>query len=124
MCCHYVCTTLATAAAAAAAAAGTDPLILYDISSPLQPRSYAPNPSKARLAVSFKQVPFQTTWVDIPDIPDVRKGLKCPAVRKLDDGSDYFTLPMLQVCLMKHRSPDRNGNTAVIVAVSRLVISG
>lgn len=72
------------------------PLILYDISSPLEPRSYAPNPSKARLALSFKAVPFKTTWVDILDIPDVRKGLGCPAVRKLDDGSDYYTLPMLQ----------------------------
>ncbi|PQE15622.1 glutathione s-transferase protein [Rutstroemia sp. NJR-2017a BBW] len=43
-------------------------LILYDISSPIQPRSYAPNPSKARLTLSFKRVPFKTTWVDIPDI--------------------------------------------------------
>lgn len=72
------------------------PLILYDISSPLQPRSYAPNPAKARLALSFKDVAFKTTWVDIPDIPDVRKGLNCSAVRKLDDGSDYYTLPMVQ----------------------------
>lgn len=110
-------TTSATITAAAATAAGTDPLVLYDISSPLQPRSYAPNPSKARLVLSFKHVPFQTTWVDILDIPDVRKGLKCPAVRKLDDGSDYYTLPMLQVCLKKQLPPDRRGNMALMVAV-------
>ncbi|KAF1962256.1 hypothetical protein CC80DRAFT_400845 [Byssothecium circinans] len=73
-----------------------NPLVLYDVSSPLQPRPYAPNPSKARLALSFKRVPFKTNWIDILDIADVRKGLNCPAVRKLDDGSDYFTLPMLQ----------------------------
>ena len=71
-------------------------LILYDISSPQQPRSYAPNPSKARLALSFKSVPFKTTWVDILDISNLRKGLSCPATRKLDDGSDFHTLPMLQ----------------------------
>jgi glutathione S-transferase len=71
-------------------------LVLYDISSPLQPCSYAPNPSKARLTLSLKRVPFKTTWVDIVDINDVRKGLNCPATRKLDDGSDYYTLPMLQ----------------------------
>lgn len=29
------------------------------------------------------------------DIPTVRQGLKCPATRKLDDGTDYDTLPML-----------------------------
>ncbi|KAL6058146.1 GST N-terminal domain-containing protein [Balamuthia mandrillaris] len=74
----------------------SNPLIFYDISSPIEPRSYAPNPSKTRLALSFKRVPFKTTWVDILDIPDVRKGLGCPAVRKLDDGSDFYTLPMLQ----------------------------
>jgi glutathione S-transferase len=74
----------------------SNPLVFYDISSPIQPRSYAPNPSKARLALSFKGVPFKTKWVDILDIPDVRKGLGCPAVRKLDDGSDFYTLPMLR----------------------------
>lgn len=73
----------------------SNPLILYDISSPLIPRSYAPNPSKARLALSFKRAPFHTKWVDILDIPETRQGLKCPATRYLDDGSDYFTLPIL-----------------------------
>lgn len=73
-----------------------NPLILYDISSPRMPRSYAPNPSKARLALSFKAVAFKTHWVDILDIPRTRQGLHCPAVRKLDDGSDFYTLPMLQ----------------------------
>lgn len=73
------------------------PLILYDISSPLQPpRSYAPNPSKARLALNFKKVSFKTSWVDILDIPDVRKEFACPATRKFSDGSDYYTLPMLR----------------------------
>jgi glutathione S-transferase len=74
----------------------SNPLIFYDISSPLQPRSYAPNPSKSRLALCFKRVPFKATWVDIVDISNVRTVLKCPATRKLDDGSDYYTLPMLQ----------------------------
>ncbi|KAF9736547.1 hypothetical protein PMIN01_04326 [Paraphaeosphaeria minitans] len=71
-------------------------LTLYDISSPLIPRSYAPNPSKARLALGFKQATFRTEWVDIPDIERVRRSLDCAATRKLDDGSDFFTLPMLQ----------------------------
>jgi hypothetical protein len=74
----------------------SNPLIFYDISSRMQPRSYGPNPSKARLALSFKRVPFKTTWVDILDISNIRKGLSCPATRKLDDGSDFYTLPMLR----------------------------
>ncbi|KAG9188076.1 hypothetical protein G6011_01999 [Alternaria panax] len=74
----------------------SNPLIFYDISSPIRPRSYAPNPSKARYALSFKRVPFKTTFVDLLDIPTVRKSLDCPATRKLDDGTDFHTLPMLQ----------------------------
>ncbi|KAF1928610.1 uncharacterized protein M421DRAFT_420494 [Didymella exigua CBS 183.55] len=72
------------------------PFIFYDIASPIEPRSYAPNPSKGRLALSFKGVPFETTFVEITDISKVRKGLDCPATRTFDDGSDYYTLPMLQ----------------------------
>ncbi len=68
------------------------PLVLYDISSPLRPRaSYAPNPAKARYALSFKGAPFATEWVDILDIPSTRKALACAPVRKLDDGSDSTT---------------------------------
>jgi len=106
-CLHHCGAAAASAAAAAAPVpVGSAPLILYDISSPLQPRAYAPNPSKARLALSFKAVPFTTTWVDILDIPDVRKGLNCAAVRKFDDGSEYYTLPMLQVWLIAmHAGP-------------------
>ena len=74
----------------------SNPLVFYDISSPITPRSYAPNPSKTRLALSFKCVPFKTTWVDILDISDVRKGLDCPATRKFEDGSDFYTLPILR----------------------------
>ena len=73
----------------------SNPLIFYDISSPHVPRSYAPNPSKARLALSFKRAPFTTTWIDILAIPSVRQSLACPATRKLDDGSDFYTLPIL-----------------------------
>lgn len=74
----------------------TKALVLYDISSSIQPLSYAPNPSKARLALGFKGVPFETNWIDIIDISNVRKELGCPATRKLNDGSDYYTLPMLR----------------------------
>jgi glutathione S-transferase len=73
-----------------------EPLVFYDISSSKQPLSFAPNPSKTRLALGFKNVPFKTTWIDLPDIPNVRKELDCAATRKLDDGSDYYTLPMLR----------------------------
>ena len=71
------------------------PLLFYDISSPLAPRSYAPNPSKTRIALSSKQLPFTTVFTDILDIPSTRQALSCPAGRQFDDGSDFYTLPVL-----------------------------
>ncbi|KAI1760705.1 hypothetical protein GGR53DRAFT_508733 [Hypoxylon sp. FL1150] len=55
----------------------------------------AVNPWKARLALNFKDVAYTTTWVPLPDISKVRRSLDMPACRKLADGSDFFTLPIL-----------------------------
>ncbi|KAI8966318.1 hypothetical protein F5Y11DRAFT_354465 [Daldinia sp. FL1419] len=55
----------------------------------------AVNPWKARLALNFKAIPHKTIWVPIPEIEKVRRGLNVPACRKLADGKDFFTLPVL-----------------------------
>ncbi|KAI1483865.1 hypothetical protein F4774DRAFT_366891 [Daldinia eschscholtzii] len=64
----------------------------YDIA--MKPPA-AVNPWKSRLALNFKGVPYKTTWVPLPDIGKVRRGLGVPACRKLADGSDFYTLPIL-----------------------------
>ncbi|KAF2863426.1 hypothetical protein K470DRAFT_255128 [Piedraia hortae CBS 480.64] len=76
--------------------AESNTLIFYDIDSLVKPKSFAPNPAKSRLALSVKNVPFNTEWVELGDITETRKKLKCPAVRKRADGSDYYTLPILR----------------------------
>ena len=76
--------------------ADSDLHVFYDISSPIQPRSYAPNPSKGRIALSFKGIPFKTNFVEIPDIPKVRKGLDCAATRKFDNGTTAHILRAFQ----------------------------
>ncbi|KAI1642244.1 uncharacterized protein F4817DRAFT_308533 [Daldinia loculata] len=53
------------------------------------------NPWKARLALNFKNIAHKTIWVPLPDIGKVRQGLGVPACRKLADGNDFFTLPIL-----------------------------
>lgn len=70
--------------------------ILYDISSPIQPRSYAPNPSKGRMALSFKGVPFKTDFVEIINISEVRKSLNCAATRKFSDGTTHYVSKKLE----------------------------
>ncbi|KAI1469380.1 uncharacterized protein F4812DRAFT_457918 [Daldinia caldariorum] len=55
----------------------------------------AVNPWKSRLALNFKKVPYKTTWVPVPEIGTVRRALGVPACRRLADGSDFYTLPVL-----------------------------
>ncbi|KAJ7091030.1 hypothetical protein C8R44DRAFT_817650 [Mycena epipterygia] len=71
-------------------------LVLYDIATHPQHTPYAPNPCKTRYALNFTKAPYRTEWVEIPDIHAVRTALRCPASRKFLDGSDFYTLPMLQ----------------------------
>ncbi|KAL4876258.1 hypothetical protein BJY04DRAFT_223195 [Aspergillus karnatakaensis] len=72
-------------------------LTFYDISMrpPLASTSSAPNPWKSRLALNYKQINYKTTWVPLPDIKIVRKGLDVPSCRRFSDGGEFHTLPIL-----------------------------
>ncbi|KAF2135104.1 uncharacterized protein K452DRAFT_293465 [Aplosporella prunicola CBS 121167] len=76
----------------------SSPIRFYDIGMrpPVEKNACSPNPWKARLALNFKGVPLSTTWVPLPDVSKVRNSLKVPAVRKFGDGSDFFTLPIIE----------------------------
>ena len=80
------------------AMATTGPIVLYDIATrpPAEKTCHSPNPWKARLALNFKALPYATTWVPLSDIAKVRTSLNVPACRKFADGSDFFTLPIIQ----------------------------
>ncbi|KAL4787006.1 hypothetical protein BJX76DRAFT_354620 [Aspergillus varians] len=75
----------------------TTTLTFYDIATrpPVEKSCCAPNPWKARQALNFKSLSYKTTWVDIPNIPKVRRDLNVPPCRKFADGSDFYTLPIL-----------------------------
>ncbi|KAG5925390.1 hypothetical protein E4U53_003318, partial [Claviceps sorghi] len=63
---------------------------------PVRDTCFAPNPWKARLALNFKALPHQTTWVPLPDIPRLRsQTLGMPPARFFADGTPYHTLPIL-----------------------------
>lgn len=46
-------------------------------------------------ALNFKAIDYSTTWVALPDVTKVRSNLNVPACRKFADGSDFFTLPII-----------------------------
>lgn len=76
----------------------SDVITLYDIAQrpPVEESCCAPNPWKSRLALNFKGVPYETTWVELPDVSTVRQSLGQPASRKFADGTDFYTLPIIQ----------------------------
>ena len=78
--------------------APSKPLAFYDIAfkAPHEETNSAPNPWKARLALNFKALPYTTAWVPLPDVEKVRRDLQIPACRKFGDGSDYYTLPVVE----------------------------
>lgn len=73
-------------------------IVFYDIAMrpPVEKNCCSVNPWKTRLALNFKGVPYSTSWVPLPDIAKVRSSLKVPPCRKFADGSDFFTLPIIE----------------------------
>ncbi|KAK1998909.1 hypothetical protein LX36DRAFT_14982 [Colletotrichum falcatum] len=76
----------------------SSPIVFYDIATrpPVEKTCCSPNPWKARLALNFKGLPYSTSWVALPDISRVRSGLRVPPCRKFADGTDFFTLPIIE----------------------------
>ncbi|GJC79877.1 glutathione S-transferase-like protein ustS [Colletotrichum liriopes] len=76
----------------------SNPIVFYDIATrpPVEKTCCSPNPWKARLALNFKDLPYSTSWVALPDISKVRGSLKVPPCRKFADGTDFFTLPIIE----------------------------
>ncbi|KAE8158564.1 hypothetical protein BDV40DRAFT_275440 [Aspergillus tamarii] len=74
------------------------PIVFYDIAMrpPREKTCCSPNPWKSRLALNFKGLSYSTSWVALPDIEKVRRNLNVPACRKFADGTDFFTLPIIE----------------------------
>lgn len=76
----------------------SSPIVFYDIAMrpPVEKNCCSPNPWKTRLALNFKGLPYSTSWVALPDIAKVRSSLKVTPCRKFADGTDFFTLPIIE----------------------------
>ncbi|KID73819.1 uncharacterized protein G6M90_00g000530 [Metarhizium brunneum] len=78
--------------------ASTGTIVFYDIAHrpPVAETCCSPNPWKTRFALNFKGVSYSTSWVRMPDIAKVRRDLGQSAGRKFADGTDFYTLPVIQ----------------------------
>ena len=68
----------------------------YDIPGPLPGKAWSPNTLKTRFALNFKNLPYQTTWVEYPDIESLYHTLGVQPTSKQPDGvTPYYTLPII-----------------------------
>ncbi|OAX43975.1 hypothetical protein K503DRAFT_730497 [Rhizopogon vinicolor AM-OR11-026] len=73
----------------------SSPIIFYDIPSTLSVNAWSPNTWKTRYALNIKGVPYETVWVEYPDIEALAKKIGAPSTGTKDDGSPSYTLPII-----------------------------
>ncbi|KXN83379.1 Beta-etherase [Leucoagaricus sp. SymC.cos] len=59
------------------------------------PKTWSPNPWKTRYILNYKQLPYQTVYVEFPDIPRVSKEAGIGPSSFEPDGSPNFTIPAI-----------------------------
>ncbi|KAH8813700.1 hypothetical protein DL96DRAFT_1625176 [Flagelloscypha sp. PMI_526] len=71
-------------------------ITFYDIPSTLPGVVWSPNTPKIRLALEYKGIPFETKWVEFPDVSKVsiKVGAQ-PSGKWAHDGSPYYTCPFI-----------------------------
>ncbi|KIM41190.1 hypothetical protein M413DRAFT_445891 [Hebeloma cylindrosporum] len=70
-------------------------IIFYDIPCTLPNNSWSPNTLKTRYTLNFKGIPYETVWVEYPDIEPLCKKLGIPPTSKKEDGNEHYTLPAI-----------------------------
>ncbi|KAH8829844.1 hypothetical protein DL96DRAFT_1553464 [Flagelloscypha sp. PMI_526] len=72
-------------------------ITFYDIPSTLPGTIWSPHTTLIRLALEFKGIPYETKWVEFPDIKAVSEKIGASSTGTWpNDGSPYYTLPIIQ----------------------------
>lgn len=68
-------------------------IVFYDIPSSLDPQAWSPNTWRVRYALNIKGIPYETVWVEYPDIEDVCKEIGAAPTSPI---APHYTLPVIQ----------------------------
>ncbi|KAH8823342.1 hypothetical protein DL96DRAFT_1617291 [Flagelloscypha sp. PMI_526] len=72
-------------------------ITLYDIPSTLPGVIWGPNTLVTRLTLEFKGIPFETKWVEYPEVEPAAKAISAePTTVRPDTGKPKYTVPMIQ----------------------------
>ncbi|KAI1790149.1 hypothetical protein LXA43DRAFT_891563 [Ganoderma leucocontextum] len=83
----------------------SQPVVFYDIPSTAKGVAWSPNTWKTRYSLNIKGIPYQTVWVEYPDIAALCKKIGVGPTTTLFDGQPFYTLPAIY---------DPNTKTAVV----------
>ncbi|KAG6908593.1 hypothetical protein DXG01_003996 [Tephrocybe rancida] len=73
----------------------TQPIKFYDIPSTIPGKSWSPNIWKTRYSLNFKGLPFETVWVEYPDIASLSKEMGFLPTPRADSDNPYYSLPAI-----------------------------
>ncbi|KAJ8699426.1 hypothetical protein PTI98_002541 [Pleurotus ostreatus] len=68
-------------------------IIFYDIPSSLEPQAWSHNTWRVRYALNIKGIPYQTVWVEYPDIEAVCKKI---GASPTGEEAPHYTLPVIK----------------------------
>ncbi|THH18198.1 hypothetical protein EW146_g2737 [Bondarzewia mesenterica] len=73
---------------------GKSTIILYDLQGNTAMKAWSPNVWKSRYILNYKGLPYETEWIEFPDIADFCKRLRVPPTT-IHKGTPNYTLPVL-----------------------------
>ncbi|KAJ6535022.1 hypothetical protein B0H19DRAFT_1038969 [Mycena capillaripes] len=73
----------------------TASIVFYDIPSTLPGKCFSPNLWKTRYALNFKGIPYETVWLEYPEIEPLCREIGAAPTSTKPDGRPHFTLPVI-----------------------------
>jgi glutathione S-transferase len=70
-------------------------ITLYDIPSTLPDQAWSPNVWKVRYALNIKRIPYETVWVEYPDIEPLAVRFSIKSTNRRPNGQPFYTLPII-----------------------------
>ncbi|KAI0754885.1 hypothetical protein C8Q80DRAFT_1216681 [Daedaleopsis nitida] len=72
-----------------------EPLVFYDLPCNVEGKAWSPNTWKTRYCLNIKGIPYNTVWVEFPDIAPLCQKIGAPSIGTLPDGNPYYAVPVL-----------------------------
>ncbi|KAH8117822.1 hypothetical protein DFH11DRAFT_1850696 [Phellopilus nigrolimitatus] len=72
-------------------------ITLYDVPTALEEKTMTYTTRRIRLVLDFKRIPFETAWIDFPDVEATCKSVGAPPTSIKADGNPRYTVPFITV---------------------------